>query len=52
MFDENFWQQILPQIEFFLRRTVVSELLTTDFKEVKDCINMVAGKTSKNKEKK
>ena len=28
MFDENFWQQILPRIEFFFRRAVVPELLT------------------------
>ena len=27
-FDENFWQQILPQTEFFFRKAVVSELLT------------------------
>ena len=28
MFDENFWQQILLQIEFFFRRGAVPELFT------------------------
>ena len=27
-FDEHFWQQILPRIEFFFRRAVVPELFT------------------------
>ena len=27
-FDENFWQKILPRIEFFFRRAVVPELFT------------------------
>ena len=27
-FDEHFWQQIFPQIEFFFRRAVVPELFT------------------------
>ena len=28
MFDENFWEQILGQIEFFFWRAVVPELFT------------------------
>ena len=27
-FDENFWEQTLPQTEFLFRRAVVSELIT------------------------
>ena len=27
-YDENFWQQILPRIEFLFRRAVVPELFT------------------------
>ena len=33
MFDEYFWQQILPQIEFFFRSTVVPKLFTPRFQE-------------------
>ena len=47
-FDENFWQQILPRIKVFFKRAVVPEL----FKEVKNCINMVAGGTNEKKKKK
>ena len=47
-FDEKFWQQILPQIEFFFRRAAVllKNCSPTEFKEVKICISMVAGRTN------
>ena len=50
-FDETFWQQILPHIEFFFRRAVVPELFTRRGEEVKNCINMVARRTKKKRKK-
>ena len=48
-FDEIFRQQLLPRIEVFFRKAVVPEFkeMYKKLLEFKNCINMVAGRTSK-----
>ena len=47
MFDENFRQQVLPRIEIFSKVLLFLSCSPVEFKDMKNCTNIIAEKINK-----